>query len=79
MGSWRPDFLVENYQFSQRGTVVEESFAITEINARFSFNGFMHAAHGQHALDEVLKDSTEWGMGVVGATDPEKVYAMLFL
>jgi hypothetical protein len=73
MGSWRPDFLVENYQSPERGTVVEESFAITEINARFSFNGFMHAVYGQHALDEVLKDATESDMGVVDATDPEKV------
>lgn len=30
-----------------------ENFRITEINARFSFNGFMHQAYGQRALDDM--------------------------
>ncbi|KAL2179286.1 uncharacterized protein P884DRAFT_196060 [Thermothelomyces heterothallicus CBS 202.75] len=49
LGSWRPDFLV--------GDVVQggpypsgEIFCLTEINARFSFNGFMHEAYGRQAL-----------------------------
>ncbi|CEL00913.1 hypothetical protein ASPCAL00505 [Aspergillus calidoustus] len=47
LGSWRPDFLIEEDCFG------EENFRITEINARFSFNGFMHAAYAQQALIDI--------------------------
>lgn len=74
MGSWRPDFLVENHRSSQHGTVVEENFTITEINARFSFNGFMHEVYGQQALDEALQDTSAGAMGLISATDPRMVF-----
>ncbi|KAI2635261.1 hypothetical protein GGS21DRAFT_102151 [Xylaria nigripes] len=45
-GSWRPDFLIED-----PGDV--ENFLITEINARFSFNGFFHQAYGQEGLNSM--------------------------
>ncbi|KAI1409892.1 hypothetical protein F5Y13DRAFT_181745 [Hypoxylon sp. FL1857] len=65
-GSWRPDFLVEEHKRSDG--VVAERFRITEINARFSFNGFMHAAYGQEALDNMgLGDS-----GLASATSATK-------
>ena len=38
-GSWRPDFLLEN----------NENYRVCEINARFSFNGFLHTAFCQQA------------------------------
>jgi hypothetical protein len=69
MGSWRPDFLVE----TQNGAVVQENFVITEINARFSFNGFMHEAYGQQATSEVLQVSGSGNTNLVNATDPQKV------
>jgi hypothetical protein len=70
LGSWRPDFLVEDLPCSRDGTVVVENFSITEINARFCFNGFMHEAYGQQALDQVLKDRH---VRMDSATDPEIV------
>ncbi|KAF2827753.1 hypothetical protein CC86DRAFT_289304 [Ophiobolus disseminans] len=73
MGSWRPDFLVENHQLAQNGAVVEENFVITEINARFSFNGFMHEAYGQQATGEVLQVANAGYTNLVNATDPEKI------
>lgn len=64
LGSWRPDFLVEKDEHQ------EENYRITEINARFSFNGFMHEAYGQ----QVLNKSVEGEASVlVGATDPNQV------
>lgn len=78
MGSWRPDFLVENHRSSQHGTVVEENFTITEINARFSFNGFMHEVYGQQALDEALQDTSVRAMGLISATDPRMILGGLF-
>ena len=39
-GSWRPDFLLEGH----------ENYRICEINARFAFNGYLHAAYGQQAF-----------------------------
>ncbi|KAF7557975.1 hypothetical protein G7Z17_g267 [Cylindrodendrum hubeiense] len=69
LGSWRPDFLVED---SQDGAIVE-NFRITEINARFSFNGFMHQAYGQQALDDMGV-----GAGLTNATDSEKLLKGLF-
>ncbi|PYI04462.1 Clavaminate synthase-like protein [Aspergillus sclerotiicarbonarius CBS 121057] len=68
-GSWRPDFLVEN---SGPESDSIESFRITEINARFSFNGFMYVAYGQEALGN-LHD----GLGLVPATDPVKIFGAL--
>ncbi|KHN99638.1 uncharacterized protein MAM_02491 [Metarhizium album ARSEF 1941] len=63
-GSWRPDFLVKD------GAAGEgEVFCITEINARFSFNGFMHEALGQEALDEMGLGQH----GLAGATDTAKL------
>lgn len=46
-----------------------ENFRITEINARFSFNGYLHQAYGQLALYNL-------GMGrngIMPATDSIKV------
>ncbi|XWW93964.1 hypothetical protein V2A60_001903 [Cordyceps javanica] len=58
LGSWRPDFLVED----ENG---DENFRLTEINARFCFNGFMHGSYGQTALDSMGMDES----GLVGAAD----------
>ena len=73
MGSWRPDFLIENHPCANQNTTVEENFTITEINGRFSFNGFMHETYGQYALNESLRGNSAGAAGLVGATDPEKV------
>jgi hypothetical protein len=75
MGSWRPDFLVE----TQNGAVVQENFVITEINARFSFNGFMHEAYGQQATSEVLQVASSGNTNLVNATDPQKVRQLMKL
>ncbi|KAJ4069925.1 hypothetical protein NW756_002251 [Fusarium oxysporum] len=61
-GSWRPDFLVEDN--GER----KENYCITEINARFSFNGFMHEAYGQAATNESLESAETVFMP---ATDPD--------
>lgn len=66
-GSWRPDFLVEDIQCAD-GTVYE-NFRITEINARFPFNAFMHAVFGHTALED--KGMARYGL--VPATTPMKV------
>ncbi|KAF5538989.1 multidrug transporter [Fusarium phyllophilum] len=68
-GSWRPDFLVEDN--SER----EENYCITEINTRFSFNGFMHGAYGQAATNE-RKESAETEL--IPATDPGTILEGLF-
>ncbi|KAI1035213.1 hypothetical protein LB504_005808 [Fusarium proliferatum] len=68
-GSWRPDFLVEDN--SER----EENYCITEINARFSFNGFMHEAYGQAATNESIESAeTE----LIPATDADTILEGLF-
>ncbi|RAL07451.1 Clavaminate synthase-like protein [Aspergillus homomorphus CBS 101889] len=68
-GSWRPDFLIEkDNSESSPGSV--ENFRISEINARFSFNGLMFAACGQQAFKE--QGICDGGNGLVGATEPEK-------
>ncbi|KAF9893973.1 hypothetical protein FE257_008944 [Aspergillus nanangensis] len=60
-----PDFLVEE---ALAGAEVE-NFRITEINGRFSFNGFMHQAYGQASLDCLgLREN-----GAVAATDPAEL------
>ncbi|QMW39216.1 hypothetical protein G4B11_002496 [Aspergillus flavus] len=69
-GSWRPDFLVEE-ENSEDGSGPVENFRISEINARFSFNGFMFATCGQQAIHDMgICDN---GNGLVGATDPAKI------
>ncbi|KAF4959108.1 hypothetical protein FGADI_1986 [Fusarium gaditjirri] len=68
-GSWRPDFLVE-YNGER-----EENYCITEINARFSFNGFLHEAYGQAATNESLEGAET---GLMPATDPEMILEGLF-
>lgn len=32
---------------------IREKYQITEINARFPFNGLMHGAYGQKALESI--------------------------
>ncbi|KAF5706281.1 multidrug transporter [Fusarium mundagurra] len=71
-GSWRPDFLVEDN--SQR----EENYCITEINARFSFNGFMHEAYGQAATNESIGSIESAETELVPATDPNTILGGLF-
>ncbi len=51
-GSWRPDFLIEERAGRQDEAAVE-NFLITEINGRFAFNGALHLAYGQEALDDM--------------------------
>ncbi|KAK6859078.1 hypothetical protein PG995_004931 [Apiospora arundinis] len=68
LGSWRPDFLVH---MDANG---KERFQITEINARFPFNGLMHWAYGQAVLQQKLG----WTSMLVHATDPEKVLQRSF-
>lgn len=63
LGSWRPDFLVED------DADFKENYRITEINARFSFNGFVHEAYGQYVLNKSLESSSV----LVGATDANEV------
>ncbi|KAE8349285.1 hypothetical protein BDV28DRAFT_163716 [Aspergillus coremiiformis] len=68
LGSWRPDFLVEEKPADASGPSME-IFRLTEINARFCFNGSMHQAYGQEAL-------TNLGMGRHGirhATDSSAI------
>ncbi|KAI9046321.1 uncharacterized protein KD926_004159 [Aspergillus affinis] len=66
LGSWRPDFLVEEDSASPEGV---ENFRITEINARFSFNGTMHVLHGQAALESLGAGEN----GITHATDTKKI------
>ncbi|RAK79541.1 uncharacterized protein BO72DRAFT_476137 [Aspergillus fijiensis CBS 313.89] len=69
-GSWRPDFLVEDE--SRKGVPGPiENFRISEINARFSFNGMMYAACGQQALKE--EGICDAGNGLVGTTEPAQM------
>ncbi|KZZ90287.1 hypothetical protein AAL_07388 [Moelleriella libera RCEF 2490] len=69
MGSWRPDFLVEENGHH------DESYCITEINARFCFNGFLHEAYGQEALNRSVQGAMS---ELVGATDSETIMQGLF-
>ncbi|KAM3512677.1 hypothetical protein MY11210_003699 [Beauveria gryllotalpidicola] len=62
-GSWRPDFLIEEVR-AVDGTCVE-NFRVSEINARFCFNGFMHVAYGSAALADMGTERS----GLVAATD----------
>lgn len=63
MGSWRPDFLVEDANGGH------ENFRLSEINARFCFNGFMHGYYGQTALEKMGLTRA----GLIGAADGEQV------
>ncbi|KAF5879014.1 uncharacterized protein Bfra_006219 [Botrytis fragariae] len=66
-GSWRPDFLVEDV-IDENGMTVE-NYRITEINARFSFNGFILSAIAYESLQDM-------GIGRNGlryAADPTKI------
>ncbi|KAM0255931.1 hypothetical protein ACHAQJ_005332 [Trichoderma viride] len=71
-GSWRPDFLVEEMECVDGTTI--ENFRITEINARFCFNAFMHATYGHTALDDTGMERH----GLVSATTPKEVVDGLF-
>ncbi|OJI89599.1 hypothetical protein ASPTUDRAFT_79543 [Aspergillus tubingensis CBS 134.48] len=68
-GSWRPDFLIEEDNEGAPGSV--ENSRISEINARFCFNGLMYTACGQRALEE--QGIAEGSNGLVGATEPAKM------
>ncbi|OAA76710.1 hypothetical protein LEL_06394 [Akanthomyces lecanii RCEF 1005] len=48
----------------------DENFRLTEINARFCFNGFMHGSYGQTALDGLGMEKS----GLVGAADGEEFF-----
>ncbi|KAB8213677.1 hypothetical protein BDV33DRAFT_184269 [Aspergillus novoparasiticus] len=65
LGSWRPDFLVGDYS----GGPSTETYRLTEINARFCFNGFMHQAYGQEGLSDLGVGRN----GLVHATDSSKI------
>ncbi|KAJ5836572.1 hypothetical protein N7447_002598 [Penicillium robsamsonii] len=67
MGSWRPDFLVEEPVDLTNGCV--ENFRICEINARFSWNGYMLSALGQKALLDMGICRSE----IMGGTNPRKI------
>jgi hypothetical protein len=74
LGSWRPDFLVEEHRCPESGTLVDENFVITEINARFSFNGYMHEIYGQRAIDKALDEMDRRApSGLVSATSADLV------
>ncbi|CAG8254893.1 unnamed protein product [Penicillium nalgiovense] len=63
-GSWRPDFLVEKNEAGM------EVFRICEINARFCWNGYMHAAFGQDSLSAFNLGSRGLAHAVEGETLP---------
>ncbi|KAE8352569.1 Clavaminate synthase-like protein [Aspergillus coremiiformis] len=66
-GSWRPDFLIEE----AAGDGPVENFRLSEINARFSFNGLMYLASAQRALHDLgICDGPN---GLIAATDPTKI------
>ncbi|KAM5443991.1 hypothetical protein MferCBS31731_000508 [Microsporum ferrugineum] len=70
LGSWRPDFLVEE---ASPSTSIE-NFRICEINARFSFNGYLLLTYGQDAILHVGEHKSEFGR----AADPERFINGLF-
>ncbi|KAJ5863811.1 uncharacterized protein N7529_005727, partial [Penicillium soppii] len=47
LGSWRPDFLIEQNEAGN------ERLRISEINTRFSFNGLMHDVYVQQAMRDI--------------------------
>ncbi|SPJ75893.1 uncharacterized protein FTOL_05624 [Fusarium torulosum] len=68
LGSWRPDFLIEDKDSEQ------DNYRITEIIARYSFNGFMYLIYGQQALNNALPDNST----LVCAANSETVFNSLF-
>ncbi|KAF7958169.1 hypothetical protein EAE96_003730 [Botrytis aclada] len=66
-GSWRPDFLVEDV-IDENGMTVE-NYRITEINARFSFNGFILGAVAYEGLQDMGIERN----GLRYAADPTKI------
>ncbi|KAJ5813813.1 uncharacterized protein N7503_000563 [Penicillium pulvis] len=74
LGSWRPDFLIEEVPNSTESKQTREKFRICEINARFCWNGFFHSAYGQQALvDMGAKEK-----GFRGAANCEEIIDGLF-
>ncbi|KAI1455547.1 hypothetical protein F4805DRAFT_435909 [Annulohypoxylon moriforme] len=72
-GAWRPDFLVEEDENNCHNGLTEK-FRIVEINARFSFNGLLHGAHAQRALENMgIKTN-----GLASATDSDKLLDGVF-
>ncbi|ATY60901.1 taurine catabolism dioxygenase [Cordyceps militaris] len=71
-GAWRPDFLIEEVR-DDNGRATE-NFRVSEINARFCFNGFMHVAYGSAALEDMGAAQS----GLVAATDGSQVPNSLF-
>ncbi|KAI1089358.1 hypothetical protein F5B19DRAFT_467683 [Rostrohypoxylon terebratum] len=71
-GSWRPDFMIEEDESNCNGA--REKFRITEINARFSFNGLMHGAYGQKALENIVATTN----GLSSAVQADKLYEGAF-
>ncbi|KAJ3493096.1 hypothetical protein NLG97_g4959 [Lecanicillium saksenae] len=67
-GSWRPDFLIEEVE-SDDGTCTE-NFRISEINARFPFNGSMHIYYGSSVLEEMNMGKS----GLAAATDGAQIF-----
>ncbi|KAK2597432.1 hypothetical protein QQS21_005980 [Conoideocrella luteorostrata] len=78
LGSWRPDFLVEDLQHGQDGAPLQENFSTTEINARFSFNGYMHEVYGQLALDKAIDEMGGEARRLVSATSGKEIMNGLF-
>ncbi|KKK13981.1 hypothetical protein ARAM_000215 [Aspergillus rambellii] len=69
LGSWRPDFLVED-DHTDVGATPTENFRLTEINARFSFNGLMYEAYGQEALTSLGAGRR----GIMHGTNPADIF-----
>ncbi|KAF4458130.1 hypothetical protein F53441_65 [Fusarium austroafricanum] len=69
VGSWRPNFLVEDNDHA------EKTYKITEINARYSFSGFLHESYGQNAMNSLIQEKSAL---LSGATDPETIMNGLF-
>ncbi|KAJ5813642.1 uncharacterized protein N7503_000392 [Penicillium pulvis] len=65
LGSWRPDFLIE------QDSAGDENFRISEINSRFSFNGLMHEAYAQQALQDIGVSNGR--NGLMGTSDVSKM------
>ncbi|KAF2968953.1 hypothetical protein GQX73_g4597 [Xylaria multiplex] len=69
LGSWRPDFLIEDRVGSQN-ELAGENFLITEINGRFPFNGTVHVAHTQEALSDMNLGS----FNLAATTTPTQIF-----
>ncbi|KMU86017.1 hypothetical protein CIHG_03548 [Coccidioides immitis H538.4] len=69
LGSWRPDFLIDEATPGAEPGSVEEQFVICEINARFSFNGFCVSAAGQQGLSDMGNEEK----GLLNVLEPDQV------